>query len=153
MPTFRLFFVTGLCITLCLGCDTLGESPDPSSLIRFGAISDVQYCDCDYNETLRRDYRASIPKLQAAVQSLNAAYDRGEIAFSIHLGDLVDQDVASFGPALAAWGGLNHEAFLVPGNHELGATLGNYDLAVKNLGIESATGRGYYSFQAQHAPG
>lgn len=153
MPSFRFFFAVGFFSTLCFGCDTFGDSPGPPPLIRFGAIADVQYCNCDYNETLHRDYRASIPKLHAAVLRLNAAYDRGEIAFSIHLGDLVDRDIADFAPVLSVWRKLSHEAFLVPGNHELGAARGNYDLAVKSLGIESTTGRGYYSFKVQRAPG
>lgn len=51
-----------------------------------------------------------------------------------------------------SWRTLNHDAFLVPGNHELGA-FGEYDRAVQALSIKSETGRGYYSFTVAGAPG
>ena len=133
------------------GCDAMTGS-DKEVLLRFGAVADVQYCDCPYNAEWRIDYRASLPKLQRAVAMLNEAYDDGSIAFSIHLGDLIDRDSASFELPLAAWRTLNHDAFLVPGNHELGA-FGDYDRAVQALGIKSETGRGYYSFTVARAPG
>lgn len=128
------------------------ESPGLAEavLLRFGAVADAQYCDCP--PAWQRDYRASLRKLRRAVGQLNEAYEYGTIAFSIHLGDIIDRDSLSFGPILAEWGALDHPAFLVPGNHEMGA-FGDYDKTVRALGIESETGRGYYSFTVERAPG
>lgn len=135
------------------GCDLyLGPLGEEEVLLRFGAVADVQYCDCPYDADLQRDYRASLPKLGEAVDMLNAAHARGDIAFSIHLGDLIDRDSASFGPVLAQWGALDHPAILVPGNHEISA-FGDYQRTVEVLGIENRTGRGYFRFEAERAPG
>ena len=38
--------------------------------------------------------------------------------FVIHLGDLIDHDFASFGPALKAIGRLTFPVYHLPGNHD-----------------------------------
>jgi len=152
---FTAVFIGFMTLAMLLqACDQHGneyiETTPP--LLRFGVIADAQFCDCPTGDGGRPDYRASIPKLRAAIERLNERYNNGEIAFTIHLGDLVDRDSASFEPILREWHQLNHPAYLVPGNHDLGA-FGRYDLAVQALGIHVPTGRGYYSFHSERTPG
>ena len=150
---FRLALFVVLAAPLA-SCDLDGLFAEEEIILQFGALADVQYCNCPYtpDEGPDYDFRASLPKLGRAIHALNAAYDEGSLAFSIHLGDLVDRDPASFGPVLAEWAAFTHPAFHVPGNHDIGA-FGDYDRAVMALGIESPTGRGYYAFAVERAPG
>jgi manganese-dependent ADP-ribose/CDP-alcohol diphosphatase len=81
----------------------------------FGLLTDVQYADADASG--ERHYRASVPKLGAAVAGLAAA----KPALVLHLGDFIDRDYGSF-------------AALTPLLEPLGAPvhhlLGNHDYSV-----------------------
>ena len=62
-------------------------STDPH--FSFGLIADVQYADDDNRPGIDRHYRASLPKLEEAINEFN----RHDLAFVVHLGDLVDHDL------------------------------------------------------------
>ena len=93
-------------------------APGPSAStpdLAFGLLADVQYADADADG--ERHYRASLPKLRAAVAGLAAA----KPALVLHLGDFIDRDFGSF-------------AALAPVLEPLGAPvhhlLGNHDYSV-----------------------
>jgi hypothetical protein len=62
-----------------------GDEPPP--LLRFGVITDIQYCDIEdrfnASRTRSRAYRGALVCLQKAVSDWNAT---GELAFVAHLG-------------------------------------------------------------------
>lgn len=95
--------------------NTRAESLPPAPTLTFGLLTDVQYADAD--PAGERHYRASIPKLKAAVQELAAANP----AFTLHLGDFIDRDFASFAKVLP---------LLEPLGQPLRHLLGNHDYAV-----------------------
>ncbi len=81
-------------------------------LFKFGAIADVQYCDCEPHKT--RYYRQSPGKFEDSVQKLNSQ----NLDFSIHLGDFIDRDFESYDVVLPIWEKLTMPKYHVLGNHE-----------------------------------
>ncbi len=80
-----------------------------------GLVADAQYADVDAKGT--RFYRNSIAKLGAAVEQFN----RQELAFCAHLGDLIDREWSSFDAIAAS---------LAPSRHRWHQLLGNHDFSV-----------------------
>ena len=111
-----------------------GEVP----LVSFGLITDVQYADAEPQG--ERHFRESLPKLRAAVADL--ADER--LAFTLHPGDLIDRDFASFAAVLPHFTGLGHPVRHVLGNHDFSVTDGEKPRVVATLGMPSA----YYRFEA-----
>ncbi|MCP4453836.1 MAG: phosphatase, partial [Planctomycetes bacterium] len=104
----------GLAATTCLftGC---GSHLTPNRRDRpfsFGVITDVQYADAAPGGA--RIYRASPTKLKKAVAHFNSI----DLAFVIHLGDLIDRDFASFDTVMPLLGACRHPVFQVLGNHD-----------------------------------
>lgn len=81
-------------------------------LLQLGLIADAQYADSDPRGT--RHYRASLSKLGAAVEQLN----REEVAFSVHLGDLIDHTWNSFDAILQPLAESRTTVFQLLGNHD-----------------------------------
>jgi hypothetical protein len=81
-------------------------------LLSFGLITDVQYADADPEG--ERHYRTSIPKLKAAAADLAAE----SLPFTLHLGDVIDRDFASFAEILPCFEGLGHPVRHLLGNHD-----------------------------------
>ena len=82
------------------------------ALVSFGLVTDVQYADAEPQG--ERHYRDSLPKLKAAVEDLA----KEKLAFTLHLGDLIDRDFASYAAVLPLFKGLGHPVHYVLGNHE-----------------------------------
>ena len=109
------------CMALALGvsiaswapvCAGSGEPGEEKTRLAFGLLSDVQYCDCETAGS--RHYRASKDKLAACVDDLN----RQDLAFTIHLGDFIQEDIASFETLLPVYQRLSMPRFHVLGNHD-----------------------------------
>jgi predicted phosphodiesterase len=97
-------------------------------LFRVGLLADVQYADDDADERLDRHYRASLAKLREAV----AEFNRNDLAFVVHLGDLVDHDLENAGPVLDILAGSSAPVHHVLGNHDFasyGSPTGRSDRA------------------------
>lgn len=106
-------------------------------LIRFGIISDIQYCDCDPNGS--RIYRNSLQKLTNCVQELNGE----KLAFTLNLGDIVDRDAErSLEPVLQILSKSKSPVYNLPGNHDYDGVKDNSWLYQK-LGMPGA----YYSIK------
>ncbi|MBL9201130.1 MAG: metallophosphoesterase [Opitutaceae bacterium] len=82
---------------------------------RVGLVADAQFADVEAKGT--RFYRQSIGKLGAAVEHFN----RQDLAFCVHLGDLIDREWRSFDEILRP---------LAPSRHRWHQLLGNHDFDV-----------------------
>ncbi|MDR3059863.1 MAG: metallophosphoesterase [Prevotella sp.] len=108
-----------------------------TSIIRFGLIADIQYCDCDKSGS--RYYRNALQKLDECVNDLNEK----EVQFTINLGDLVDRDTpGNLDPVLTRLGRLNATVYNLTGNHDYGNVQDNGQL-YKLLNMPDE----YYSFR------
>ena len=107
-------------------------------LVSFGLITDVQYADAEPQG--ERHFRASLPKLQAAVADLA----REQLAFTLHPGDLIERDFASFAAVLPVFDGLGHPVRQVLGNHDFAVADAEKARVVPTLGMPS----GYYQFDS-----
>ncbi|MEC5129437.1 metallophosphoesterase [Verrucomicrobiales bacterium BCK34] len=110
----RRRFINASAATLAMGSAGAGERDAP--LFAVGLIADAQYVDADPGGI--RHYRNSIEKLASAAKSINEA----EVDFSIHLGDLIDRDFASFDRILEPLSELKSPVFQIPGNHDFSVT-------------------------------
>ena len=84
----------------------------PAPLCTIGLVADAQYADIDPAKT--RFYRQSIGKLGTAVEEFN----RQDLAFCVHLGDLIDRDWSSFEEITKPLAGLRHPIHHLLGNHD-----------------------------------
>jgi len=100
-----------VCCLLLLAC-----SPCAAQSLSFAVLTDIQYGD--QPTAGKRDYRASLGKLQQAVAALNA---RQDLAFAIQLGDLIDSRAADLDPILAEYNRLSVPHRHVLGNHDFSA--------------------------------
>jgi 3',5'-cyclic AMP phosphodiesterase CpdA len=89
---------------------TAGSAPDQG--LAFGLLTDVQYADAEPGG--ERHYRASLPKLEAAVAQLAAA----KPAFVLHLGDFIDRDFAAYARVLPLLEPLGMPVHHLLGNHD-----------------------------------
>jgi 3',5'-cyclic AMP phosphodiesterase CpdA len=102
-----------------------------------GLVADAQYADADAKGT--RFYRKSVDKLGAAVEHFNGR----ELAFCVHLGDLIDHDWKSFDEISRS---------LTPSRHRWYQLLGNHDFEVIDAEKARVPGRlgmdgRYYAFE------
>jgi len=128
----------GLAANTCLltGCYShlaLSKRDRPFS---FGVITDVQYADADPGGN--RIYRASPAKLKKAVAHFNTM----DLAFVIHLGDLIDRDFASFGTVMPLLEACRHPVYQVLGNHDFSVE----DIKKSSVPWRMGMRRCYYDF-------
>ena len=102
----------------------------------FGAIADCQYCDGDTGGV--RFYRNSPAKLQAAVDHLNTM----DLEFTVHLGDFIDRDYASFDVVGPIYKQLKMPGYHVLGNHDFSVADDKKAIVHRRLGMPSR----YYDF-------
>jgi len=88
----------------------MDPAPDEFPLFRFGVIADCQFADADAT----RLYRLASGKLAEAVDFLNTQ----DLAFTIHLGDFIDRDFASFDTVSPIYERLTAPRHHVLGNHD-----------------------------------
>lgn len=88
------------------------SAEEPNSALRFGLITDIQYADAD--ALGERHYRSSLKKLDAIVTHLSSQ----NLAFTLHLGDLIDRSASSFAPVLGKLDQLPHPCYHLLGNHD-----------------------------------
>lgn len=101
--------VSGLATATNLRASRTAQTAEPLSI---GLLTDVQYADADPSG--ERHYRESLPKLREAVADLAAE----KLAFTLHLGDVIDRDFASFGKILPLFDALGHPVRHLLGNHD-----------------------------------
>lgn len=79
---------------------------------QIGLVADAQYADIESKGT--RFYRESLPRLGAAVDDFNAR----DLAFCVHLGDLIDRDWNSFDDITKPLATSRHRWHHLLGNHD-----------------------------------
>lgn len=130
MRTFFLFCA----VFLMTFKSSFAQSETP--LFRFGAIADVQYCDCDAGTT--RFYRNSPAKLEAALTDLADE----ELSFMVHLGDVIDKEFDSYGIILPYFESVEVPLHFALGNHEFSVADSLKDQVPEMLGLDQR----YYDF-------
>lgn len=105
-------------------------------LLSFGLTTDVQYADAD--PAGERHFRESIPKLKAAVADLA----KEKLPFTLHLGDVIDRDFASFEVILPLFAPLGHPVRHLMGNHDYTVADAEKSRVVATLGMP----HDYYAF-------
>lgn len=118
-------------------------------IFSFGIMSDCQYADYpDLDDGLSdRRYRLAKSKLKDAVNF----FDKHNLEFVVHLGDLIDQDAKSFETVMPICESSKNEIWQVLGNHDFYGVnydkVGNPSEVIKQLGMSepyySKTVKGY----------
>lgn len=102
--------------------------------LRFATLSDIQYADRD--TAGKRDYRGSLAKLEAAASAIDAE----KPAFTIQLGDLINDGAANYDRISAAYQRIHGPKYNVLGNHDF---FGPRAEVLRRFGLK----RAYYSFR------
>lgn len=109
MNKVNLMLVLVLIISACKPNDKVKlEAP----IFSFGLIADCQYCD--EIGTGQRKYDQSPEKLRQSVSELNAF----DLEFTMHLGDFIDKNWASFDTVLPIYNNLKDPHYFTLGNHD-----------------------------------
>ena len=108
-------------------------------LLRFGLISDAQYADVEAEG--ERHYRSTPEKLKRAVEALHGE----KLAFTLHMGDLIDRDFKSFDVMLPLLAGLEHPVHHLLGNHDYSVADTEKARVVSTLGMP----HDYYTFRSK----
>lgn len=109
------------------GAGAAGRKPQ-----RLGLIADPQFADCDPAGS--RHYRASLAKLEQAVEAFNAA----DLDAVITLGDFIDRDFTSFAPVMQRYKALRCPHFKVLGNHDFSVADALKSQVLTALGMKQA---------------
>ncbi len=100
-----------------------------------GIIADCQYCECDAE---RNNYYKKAPqRLKEAVNELN----KHELAFTVHLGDFINQDITSFDSLVPTWNKLISNSYHVLGNHDFDVADSLKPIVLEKLNLKKR----YYS--------
>lgn len=92
--------------------------PAGTSTLRLGILTDCQFADVETPTKppfAKRQYRLSRKKLAEAVEHLNKMEDLDRV---LHLGDMIDKDVASYAVVMPIFRKLKAPAHQVLGNHD-----------------------------------
>ena len=134
MITTRRQFLThsaSVAGSLAAGSTALSAAVEEKPLFSVGLIADAQYADVAPGGI--RHYRESIGKLDSAVKAINEA----EVDFSIHLGDLIDRDFASFDDILEPLRELKQPVHQILGNHDLSVPEDRKSEVAAKMGIQA----------------
>lgn len=113
-----------------------GLAAPGGALFTFAALADVQYAD---KETAgKRRYRESLAKLEVCAARATAARP----AFTVHLGDLVDEGLDNLDRILPVFAKLPAPRYHVIGNHDPTAQRAEM---LRRMGLR----RGWYSFRVK----
>jgi 3',5'-cyclic AMP phosphodiesterase CpdA len=124
-----IFLLTNLMIVVT------GVAQD-KPIFSFGVITDVQYADVE--QVGERNYRGTLAILEKTVEELN----QHQLAFTVHLGDLIDRDFDSFAKPLHILKGSDAQVYHVFGNHDFDVQ-DEYKKEVPKI-LENP--KGYHSF-------
>jgi len=129
----HIIFLTLL--ILATGCRFNENKTDNTVDFSIGVITDCQYCDCPTKGV--RYYKKSPERLKAAVKKLNSQ----DLAYTVHLGDFIDQNFSSFDTLIPIWNKLNSPSHHVLGNHDFSVADSLKKNIIKKLNLQKR----YYS--------
>ena len=104
MKQFSAFLILCLILSSCSSTNT--------KELTFGTVADCQYCDQKSRGV--RKYSSSHKKLAQCVEHFN----KEDLDFVIHLGDLIDKDFKSFDAVLPIYNSLKADHYHALGNHD-----------------------------------
>jgi 3',5'-cyclic AMP phosphodiesterase CpdA len=133
----RHFLASGLALPAAFAAEET-DATAPGELLRFGLITDAQYADREAKG--ERHFRATPAKLKEAVAGLAARH----LPFTLHLGDFIDRDFASFATLLPLLDGLGHPVHHLLGNHDYSVAEAEKCRVPDTLGLP----HDYYTFRA-----
>ena len=114
---------------------------DKKPEVTFGLLADAQYADAQ--PAMDRQYRESVRKLAEAVGELN----QRKLDFTIHLGDFIDRDFASFRAVASVYEKLACPHYHVLGNHDFSVAPADKPKVLATMGLDKLGSRaGYYDF-------
>ncbi len=125
-----------LTFLLFLSCKRTVKTSD-STNFSIGIIADCQYCDCEVKWD--RYYKKSPKRLANAVNELN----KHKLAYTIHLGDFIDQEFKSFDSVSPIWEQLKSKSYHVLGNHDFEVADSLKALVPAKMNLKNR----YYSFE------
>lgn len=126
----------GLVVSGCVSPEPKPDIGNAAPLFSFGVVADAQYTD--KAPSGQRHYRSSLANLEAAV----AHFNEREIAFVVHLGDLIDEDFSSYDDIVPIFQQLEAPGKIVLGNHEFSVEEAEKKEVLPRLGLEER----YYDF-------
>jgi len=132
-----------VCLGLGLGLAVRAEEAAPAAkpVLSFGVVTDVQYADID--QQAKRQYRESLIKLEQAVTQFNKLKPE----FVIHLGDLINENYASYDAVLPIFEKFSMPHYFVLGNHDVAVKVESKAKILVRLGLgKLGPGKGYYDF-------
>ncbi|KJD32534.1 phosphoesterase [Tamlana nanhaiensis] len=107
-------FLVCICLLVAfVACKKEAKVPEASNF-KIGIVADCQYCFYEPNADFGRYYKQSTKKLAKAVAELNTH----DLEYTVHLGDFIDRDFASFDSVLPIWKTLKSDQHHVLGNHD-----------------------------------
>lgn len=128
-----LFFIL---LPLFISC----SKPTKKEAFSVGIIADCQYCECDVK--WNRYYKKAPQRLKEAVNELN----QHDLAYTVHLGDFIDQYFESFDSIVPTWKQLNSDAYHVLGNHDFDVADSLKPLVFEKLNLKKR----YYSIEKEN---
>jgi manganese-dependent ADP-ribose/CDP-alcohol diphosphatase len=139
----RFLGLTVATAVACLGIMLRAEDAPPAAkpIFSFGVVTDVQYADID--QQAKRQYRESPKKLEGCV----AEFNKLKPEFVIHLGDLINENYASYDAVLPIFEKLSMPRYFSLGNHDLALDSASKAKVLSRLGLDKpGSGKGYYDF-------
>ncbi|HUS92357.1 MAG TPA: metallophosphoesterase [Phycisphaerae bacterium] len=128
--------------SVCLGFDgalSAGGQGAARPELSFGVVADAQYADAE--PKIGRHYRESLTKLAECVAALNAR----KLDFTVHLGDLIERDFASFAAICPVYEKLSMPHYHVLGNHDFSVVEAEKPKVPRALGLDKlGGGKGFY---------
>ncbi|MDR2928784.1 MAG: metallophosphoesterase [Cytophagaceae bacterium] len=131
MKKKRLLFI--FLLMLIFSTPHIGAQQMP--LVRFGLLSDIQYCNCDDYGT--RFFSRTLARIDECV----AHFNRQQVHFTINLGDFTEKNQSDLNAVLRPLTKLNHRSYNITGNHDHTDVV-NTSRLYRRLGMEAP----YYSF-------
>ncbi|MHB8970576.1 MAG: metallophosphoesterase [Pirellulaceae bacterium] len=127
---FAHILTSGVILALTTTEGEAEELPPARTGFSFGVVADAQYCDAEPGGT--RYYRASAKKLADCVEAFNQL----DLAFIIHLGDLIDRDTHSYEVMVPIYSRLKAPHYHVLGNHDFSVAADKVNEVAALLGMQ-----------------
>lgn len=127
-------------IVFLLHTQKLEAGNNVNDTIKFGLITDIQYCNCPPSGT--RFYSHSLRKTRQALDSLNEI----NLSFILHTGDLIDRDIQSYSSILPLFKNMKMPCYFAYGNHDYNVP----DKMKDSLNAIHGQKNDYFSFKIQN---
>lgn len=116
---------------LFFSCTSRSVKKSEKPEFSFGVLTDVQYCDCQpMNENY---YPTTLAKFEESVRKFNSE----DLAFVIQLGDIIEEDFASYEKVIPIYEELVKPKYHVLGNHEFSVVPEKKNAVMDKIGLQN----------------